>query len=69
MNESLFQKYVAKFSERPFLWEKNLDTDQWEPTTYAETLVKAKRVAAGLMALGVQKGEKTQREAGAGGCL
>ena len=52
------EKYVAKFSERPFLWEKNLDTDQWEPTTYAETLVKAKRVAAGLMALGVQKGEK-----------
>ena len=52
------EKYVAKFSERPFLWEKNLDTDQWEPTTYAETLVKAKRIAAGLMALGVQKGEK-----------
>ena len=52
------EKYVAKFSERPFLWEKNLDTDQWEPTTYAETLAKAKRVAAGLMALGVQKGEK-----------
>ena len=52
------EKYVAKFSQRPFLWEKNLDTDQWEPTTYAETLSKAKRVAAGLMALGVQKGEK-----------
>ena len=52
------EKYVAKFSERPFLWEKNLDTDQWEPTTYAETLAKAKRIAAGLMALGVQKGEK-----------
>ena len=30
----------------------------WEPTTYEETLKKAKRVAAGLMALGVQKGEK-----------
>ena len=52
------EKYVAQFSERPFLWEKNLDTDQWEPTTYAETLAKAKRIAAGLMALGVQKGEK-----------
>ena len=52
------EKYVAQFSERPFLWEKNLDTDQWESTTYAETLAKAKRVAAGLMALGVQKGEK-----------
>ena len=52
------EKYVAKFSENPFLWEKNLDTNQWEPTTYAETLREAKRIAAGLMALGVQKGEK-----------
>ena len=52
------EKYVAQFSDRPFLWEKNLDTDQWEKTTYAETLAKAKRIAAGLMALGVQKGEK-----------
>ena len=52
------EKYVAKFADSPFLWEKNLDTDQWEPTSYAETLKKAKRIAAGLMALGVQKGEK-----------
>ena len=52
------EKYVAKYADSPFLWEKNLDTDQWESTSYAETLDKAKRVAAGLMALGVQKGEK-----------
>ena len=52
------EKYVKKFSENPFLWEKNLDTNQWEPTTYAETLCKAKRIAAGLMALGVEKGDK-----------
>ena len=52
------EKYVAKFSQNPFLWEKNLDTNVWEPTTYEETLAKAKRIAAGLMALGVQKGEK-----------
>ena len=52
------EKYVAKYSQNPFLWEKNLDTNQWEPTTYEETLIKAKRIAAGLMALGVQKGEK-----------
>ena len=52
------EKYVAKFSKNPFLWEKNLDTNVWEPTTYEETLKKAKRIAAGLMALGVQKGEK-----------
>ena len=52
------EKYVAKYSENPFLWEKNLDTNQWEPTSYAETLRKAKRIAAGLMALGVEKGDK-----------
>ena len=52
------EKYVAKFSGNPFLWEKNLDTNQWEPTTYAETLSQAKRIAAGLMALGVEKGDK-----------
>ena len=52
------EKYVAKYSKNPFLWEKNLDTNVWEQTTYEETLKQAKRIAAGLMALGVQKGEK-----------
>ena len=50
------EKYVAKYSSNPFMWEKNLDTNEWEPTSYEETLQTAKRVAAGLMALGVQKG-------------
>ena len=52
------EKYVAKYSKNPFLWEKNLDSGVWEPTSYEDTLAKAKRIAAGLMALGVQKGEK-----------
>ena len=52
------EKYVAKYSDNPFLWEKNLDANVWESTSYKETLAKAKRIAAGLMALGVQKGEK-----------
>ena len=52
------EKYVAKYSKNPFLWEKNLDTNEWEPTTYEETLKEAKRIAAGLMASGIQKGEK-----------
>jgi long-chain acyl-CoA synthetase len=52
------EKYVAKYAKNPYLWEKNLDTNVWESTTYEETLAKAKRIAAGLMALGVQKGEK-----------
>ena len=52
------EKYVRLYSESPFLWEKNLDTNEWEPTSYNETLRQAKRIAAGLMHLGVQKGEK-----------
>ena len=52
------EKYVAKYSKNPYLWEKNLDTKEWESTSYEETLKKAKRIAAGLMALGVQKGDK-----------
>ena len=52
------EKYVAKYSNNPFLWEKNLDTNEWVPVTYSETLKKARILAAGLMALGVQKGEK-----------
>ena len=52
------EKYVGMYSANPFLWEKNLDTNEWEPTTYEDTLKQAKRIAAGLMAMGVQKGEK-----------
>ena len=50
------EKYVAEFSDNTFLWEKIGDI--WEPTTYSETLRQAYRIGAGLMALGVQKGEK-----------
>ena len=52
------EKYVAKYSKSPFLWEKNLNTNEWEATSYEDTLKEAKRIAAGLMDLGVQKGEK-----------
>lgn len=52
------EKYVSRYAQNPFLWEKNLDTNVWEATTYEETLHQAKRIAAGLMALGVAKGEK-----------
>lgn len=47
---------MAEFSDNTFLWEKVGDV--WEPTTYSETLRQAYRIGAGLMALGVQKGEK-----------
>ncbi|MDE6148167.1 MAG: AMP-binding protein [Bacteroidales bacterium] len=50
------ENYVAKYSGNTFLWEKTDET--WEATTYSETLRQAYRIGAGLMALGVQKGEK-----------
>ena len=57
------EKYVSEFSSNPFLWEKNLDTNVWEPTTYAETLKKAKRIAAGLMALVCRKVRRSRTSA------
>lgn len=50
------EKYAGEYSGNVFLWEKTGDV--WEPTTYGETLRQAYRIGAGLMALGVQKGEK-----------
>ncbi len=52
----LLNDSVSKFSENPFLWEKT--KDQFEPTTYIETKVQAHEFAAGLMDLGVKKGDK-----------
>ena len=50
------EKYVGRYSSNTFLWEKK--GGKWEPTTYAETKKEAYRIGAGLMSLGVQKGEK-----------
>ena len=52
------ERYAQKYSQNPFLWEKDLDANEWIPTSYEKTLQEAKRIAAGLMAIGVQKGEK-----------
>ena len=50
------EKYVDRFSSNTFLWEKR--NGKWEPTTFAQTRAEAYRIGAGLMSLGVQKGEK-----------
>ena len=50
------EKYTDKFAQNTFLWEKH--GKEWLPTTYAQTREEAYRIGAGLMALGVQKGEK-----------
>ena len=50
------EKYTREFATNTFLWEKV--GKEWEPTTFGQTRKEAYRVGAGLMALGVQKGEK-----------
>ena len=49
-------KYVDKFSSNVFLWEKK--GKEWTRTTFLQTREEGKRIGAGLMALGLQKGEK-----------
>lgn len=50
------EENVEKYSSNPFLWEKL--TDQFEPTTYKEVQQMAQEIGAGLMHLGLDKGEK-----------
>lgn len=47
---------VDKYSENPFLWEKT--GNEFVPTTYSETKQQAHVLAAGLMKLGVEKGDR-----------
>ncbi|MDR0370692.1 MAG: AMP-binding protein [Prevotellaceae bacterium] len=47
---------VDKFADNPFLWEKK--NDKFEPTSYKNTKTEAHFLAAGLIDLGVQPGDK-----------
>lgn len=52
----LFETSVQKFPDNPFLWEKL--TDKYEPATYKEIQQSVYQLGAGLMALGMKKGER-----------
>jgi len=52
----LFEKSVDKFGDNTFLWEKK--TAAFEPVTFNETKEQVYRVAAGLMQMGVRRGDK-----------
>jgi len=52
----LFETSVQKFPENPLLWEKL--TDKYEPSTYKEVQQAVYQFGAGLMALGLKKGER-----------
>ena len=52
----LLNQSVENFSNNPFLWEKT--TTEFVPTTYLETKKQAHTLAAGLIHLGVQPGDR-----------
>lgn len=52
----LLNQSVDKYANNPFLWEKT--TTEFVPTTYLETKKQAHALAAGLIQLGVQPGDR-----------
>lgn len=52
----LFEESVNKYASNPFLWEKQ--QGEYRPTTYKATQQAAQELAAGLIALGIEKGDK-----------
>lgn len=51
-----FEESVEKFSSNIYLWEK--PGDKYEGTTYSETRKQVYEFAAGLMCLGIKKGDR-----------
>src|SRR4030042_614981 len=52
----LLETSAQKFANNPYLLEKR--TNKYEATTYKETRDQAYKVAAGLLALGIRKGDR-----------
>ncbi|MDO9614359.1 MAG: AMP-binding protein, partial [Bacteroidota bacterium] len=53
----LFETSVAKYPNNIYLWEKH--DGKYEGTTYRQTHDMVLRFGAGLVALGVQKGDRS----------
>ena len=51
-----FEESVDKFGSNVYLWEKPMD--KYEGTTYEETKIQALEFAAGLISLGIKKGDR-----------
>ncbi|HEX2934163.1 MAG TPA: AMP-binding protein [Bacteroidales bacterium] len=52
----LFEECVSKYPDNPLMWEKT--TDKFEAATYAQIREKVYQFTAGLMAMGVNKGDR-----------
>jgi long-chain acyl-CoA synthetase len=53
----LFETSVGKYSDNIYLWEKR-NTEKYEGITYKKTREEVMRFAAGLLKLGLQKGDR-----------
>lgn len=53
---NLFEESVAKFANNVYLWEKR--TNKYEPLTYFQTREKVYKLSAGLISLGLKKGDR-----------
>lgn len=52
----LFEASVKRYSGNTFLWEKK--TTKFEPLTYEEARMRVYRLAAGLISMGIEAGDK-----------
>ncbi len=52
----LFEESVQKYSDNPFLWENT--TGKYESTSYKQTLDIVRTYSAGLLSLGIKKGDR-----------
>jgi long-chain acyl-CoA synthetase len=52
----LFEESVQKYSDHPLLWEKQIGA--YEPTTYKQAHAEVTKMAAGLMSLGIEPGDR-----------
>ena len=64
-----FEESVEKYSNNVYLWEK--PNDKYEGTTYGETRKQVYEFAAGLIKLGIKKGDRLSliSEGGTAGLL
>jgi long-chain acyl-CoA synthetase len=53
-----FEQSVEKFSDRIYLWEKKQGENVYSGTSYSETRQQVHLLAAGLMAMGLKKGDR-----------
>src|SRR5579871_1975856 len=53
---AMFFEQAAKFAAKPYLWSKR--AGRWESSSYGETAAQVRRIASGLLSLGVAPGDR-----------